>query len=165
MAFSSLKVSVGLTASALTMASRVRSWISRSKSGTCGGSTTASRSFLAVALATVPPCNDESEEQMQPAEAGAEERVADGERQEAGCDAEEHEGHAHDGDHADGERAAADERRAVEKQPDRRQGPDQPRPRQDQRQRRPRDQRRRVADEEPPRRRRAERRPRRPPLP
>src|SRR5215212_5546179 len=124
MAFSSLKVSVGLTASALTMPRRVRSWISRSKSGTCGVSTTASRSFLAVALATVPPCNDESEDQMQPAEARAEERVGHGEAEEAGGDAEEHEGDAHDGNHPDGECAAADERRAVEEQPDRRQDPD-----------------------------------------
>src|SRR5215208_5767596 len=96
--------------------------MTRSKSGILVSTgCRASVSLRAVdALATVTPCDDESENQVQRAEADAEQHVGDGERREDRAEAEEHETDAHHRHDADGERAAADERRAVEQQPGRR---------------------------------------------
>src|SRR5258708_3047900 len=126
MAFISLNVMLGVTASALTMASRVFSWMTRSRStadfwvdATAG----ARRSpggvlFTAPVLATVPPCDNESEHDVQPAEANAEECIGDGKRRRDGSHAEEHEPNPHHRNGGDGERPAADEGRAVAEQPD-----------------------------------------------
>src|SRR5215471_13855124 len=94
--------------------------MSRSKSGTCG-STIGLRLFVAAvaALATVSPCDDESENEVQTAEAGAEDEVADGKTNQRGQPAQEHEADAHERDELDGKRAAADEGRAVQQQPHR----------------------------------------------
>src|ERR1700681_3961497 len=76
--------------------------------------------FAAVAeddLATVAPCDDESEDDVQAAEGDAEEDVCGTERQERSESTEEHEADAHHRDHAHRKRAAADEGRAVQKQP------------------------------------------------
>src|SRR5256885_1948111 len=90
--------------------------MTRSRSGTGALSTT--RGFLTAAdLVTVPPCDDEAEDDVQFAEAGAEKSVGDGERREDGDESEEHETDAHDRNGGDRERAAADERRAVAEQP------------------------------------------------
>src|SRR5688572_1570860 len=91
-AFISLKVTEGLTASALTMARRVFSWINRSRSGNfvCTGSrrgSGASTDFLAaLAIArtpcrstTVSRCDHPSEDHVQATEADAEEHVCYGE--------------------------------------------------------------------------------------
>src|SRR5436190_16715117 len=96
----------------------------RSKSGIfvstgCRRGTTSS-TCLRAALATVAPCDDQSEDDVQSAETDAEQCVAERQRCERCEYAEEHEADAHDGDDADGECAAADERRAVEQQPRRR---------------------------------------------
>src|SRR5216684_345430 len=96
----------------------------RSKSGMCVSTTRLSGFsalfFAAADLATVAPCDDESEEDVQAAERGAQEDVRCAEGDERGDDTEEHEADAHHRDHADGERAAADEGRAVQQQPRRR---------------------------------------------
>ena len=56
---------------------------------------------------------------MEDAEAGAQQNVSDRQRNETRGKTQEHEEDAHDGDDADGERAAADERCAVEQEPHR----------------------------------------------
>src|SRR4029079_7424390 len=119
-ALSSLKLSDGLTASALTMPRRGFSWIRRSKSGISAGRGAGAGASLRAGLATVSPCDEDSEDDVQAAEAATEQRVGDGERREGGGQSEEHEADTHDGNHADRERAAADEGRAVEQQPRRR---------------------------------------------
>src|SRR5258706_15073602 len=74
--------------------------------------------FFAVAvLATVTPCDDESEDDVKAAETGAEHHVRRAERDERRERAEEHEGDAHHGDDTDRECAAADEGRPVQQQP------------------------------------------------
>src|SRR6266704_2559449 len=88
--------------------------MSRSKSGICVSTT------LRAVLAAIVPRDDQAEDDVQSAERGAEEKVGDGEREEGGGRAEEHEADAHHGNHADGKRAAADERRAVKQEPHRR---------------------------------------------
>src|SRR5260221_10633631 len=127
MAFISLNVMLGLTASALTMASRVFSWMTGSRStAVLGAANTGARRsaagvfFTAPVLATVPPCDHESEHDVQPTKANAEEPIGDGKRCSDGRHAEEHEPHAHQGNGGDGERPAANERRAIAEQPDRR---------------------------------------------
>src|SRR5438132_1187500 len=73
-AFSSLKVNASFTASALTMPSRTRSWIRRSSSAARkarsprGGAATASGFRTAPDLATVPPCDNPAEHDVQAAE-------------------------------------------------------------------------------------------------
>src|SRR5438132_309547 len=79
----------------------------------------ASLRAVAVALATVPPGDHESEDDMQPAEAGAEEGIGERWRGEAGGDADEHEADPHHRHDRDGELAARNERRTVEKKPHR----------------------------------------------
>src|ERR1051326_2486815 len=94
----------------------------RSKSGTVRFSMTRGSSADAVflcALAAIVPRNDESENDVQAAEAGGRENAADGD--EYRRDPERHEADAHDRDDADRERAAGDERRAIAEQPERRQ--------------------------------------------
>src|SRR5258708_38068300 len=117
MAFSSLKVRVGLTANALTMARRVFSWMRRSRSGIRGstglGRGASTPAGLFAALATISPCDDESEDDVQAAEAGAEQEVADGKRNETGGHPEDHEGGSHHGNRGDRVGAAADERASI----------------------------------------------------
>src|SRR5947209_634867 len=87
-AFSSLKVNASFTASALTMPRRTRSWISRSSSAARrarsprGGGATASGFRTAPDLATVPPCDDPAEHDVQAAEAGRQAPVSPGRRSE-----------------------------------------------------------------------------------
>src|SRR5580765_2733379 len=125
MAFISLNVIDGLTARALTMARRVFSWMTRSRSTAVSGATVAGAffpcvvftvaAFAAALLATVPPCDHEAKHDVQPPEPDAEQRIADGDRRHESGAAEEHETDAHDRDGRDGKRAAADESRAVAK--------------------------------------------------
>src|SRR5438067_953585 len=138
--------------------------MSRSKSGTCGS--TIGFLFVAAvaALATVSPCDDEAENEVQSAEAGAEDQIADRQTDERRQPAEEHEADAHQRDEPDGERAAADERRSVQQQPRRGKGIVRAAMREGEGEHRPRDERREVADEEPPRRAGHEWRRRAPPL-
>src|SRR5947209_7983037 len=113
MAFSSLNVSDGLTASALTMPRRVFSWMRRSRSGrSCRAGWrrgAGAAGALRAGLATVPPCDEDTEDDVQAAEAGGEEHVGGGEGDGRRRDAEEHEADAHHRHDADGEHAAADE--------------------------------------------------------
>src|SRR5438445_662298 len=82
--FSSLKVNASFTASALTMPRRTRSWISRSSSAARsarsprGGAATASVFRTAPDLATVPPCDDATEHDVQAAESGGQAPVSPG---------------------------------------------------------------------------------------
>src|SRR3954466_11495355 len=99
------------------MARRVFSWITRSKSGIWVSTT--SCFFAAADLATVAPCDDVAEDDVQSAEGDAEVDVGCAERKERGETAEEHERDAHDRDDFDLKRSAADECRAVKKQPHR----------------------------------------------
>src|SRR5207302_10146156 len=145
-AFSSLNVSVGLTASALIMARRVFSWMTRSKSGICVSTT--SCFFAAADLATVAPCDDESEDDVQSAEGDAEDHVGSAEGDERGEAAEEHEEDAHDRDDLYRKCSAADECRAVQQQPHRGDGGVGFHAHERQRHHRDRHERRKVADEE-----------------
>src|SRR6476646_10274681 len=93
----------------------------RSKSGTVRFSMTRGASAVAVlrcALAAIVPRNDESEDDVDAAEAGAEQDIA--ERDEKRRDAEQHETDPHHRHHTDRERAAGNERRAVAEEPERR---------------------------------------------
>src|SRR5438067_8893046 len=91
--------------------------MSRSKSGTCGSTIGFLFAAAVAALATVSPCDDETENDVQSAEAGAEDQVADRQADERRQPAEEHEADTHHRNEADGKRAAADERGAVQQQP------------------------------------------------
>src|SRR5687768_591593 len=113
----SLKLSGSVTARALTIPSRIRSWISRSRSG--GTSSEARprtvRSFWsaiglrrssgrAPCLATVPPGDRDAEPDVQPAEGEREDRVVPCGRRDEGGDAEQDEAESHDGNDPNGER-------------------------------------------------------------
>src|SRR5256886_14162332 len=125
-ALSSLKLKLSLTASALTMPRRTRSWISRSSSPVRGlapgrapaTSRSAASAFLAVpCLATVPPSNDRAEHDVQRAEPRRHQPVSPRRRSEQGGGADGHETDAHDGNDADRERAPGHEPGAVQQQP------------------------------------------------
>src|SRR5258708_1844891 len=141
MAFISLKVTLELTASALTMARRVFSWMTRSRSTAdfaagAGGCRSPGDFFTAAVLATIPPCNHEPEHDVQPPKTRAQERIGDWKRSGNGSHAEEHEPHAHHRNGGDGERPAADERRSITEEPDRPHHVLQPKPIEGQRQHR-----------------------------
>src|SRR5437764_105318 len=125
-ALSSLKLRLSLTASALTMPRRTRSWISRSSSPVRGAtaararatSRSAASAFLAaLCLATVPPGNESAEHDVQRAEARRHQPVSPRRRSEQRHGAEGHEADAHDGNDADRERAPGHEPGAVQQQP------------------------------------------------
>src|SRR5690554_3030351 len=98
------------------MPSRIRSWIRRSSSsGLCSASRLppvvatgcgVSRRGAAPCLATVPPCDDESEDDVETAEATGEDHVGPGGWGEESDRAEAHEAESHEGDDADRERAS-----------------------------------------------------------
>src|SRR5438034_3241856 len=94
--------------------------MSRSKSGTAGLTIplAARRSLLAFAvLATIAPCDDQSEDDVQAAEAGPQKNIAHAQRHERREESKEDEAEPHDGNDSDGERAAADERGPVQQEP------------------------------------------------
>src|ERR1700719_2415658 len=76
----------------------------------------------ATALATVPPGNEKSKDDVESAKTGGQERVRPG-RGSDDCErAGGHEAESHDGDDGDGVRASGDDAGAVEKEPSRREG-------------------------------------------
>src|SRR5262249_4890315 len=124
----SLNVSVSLTASALTMPRRIRSWMSRSNSGADAGDRAPApcldergasdpsrawrraRSPCAVAcLATVPPGDEDSESDQHQAEPGGHERVPPCRRGEERRRTDRHDHEAHEGHDLHGHRAAGDD--------------------------------------------------------
>src|SRR5213593_1582413 len=123
-ALSWLKLNDSLTASALTMPRRTRSWISRSSSAArepprslLSPCSTASV-FLAVpCLATVPPSNDHAEPDVQAAEPRGHEPVPPRRRPEQRRGAQEHEADPHHRDDPDRERAPRHESGPVQQQP------------------------------------------------
>src|SRR2546421_3720916 len=122
-AFSSLKVNASFTASALTMPRRTRSWISRSSSAARsarsprGGGATASGFRTAPDLATVPPCDDPAEHDVQAAEAGRQAPVSPGRRSEQRRGADDHEAQPHHRHDPHRKRAAGHEPGAVQQEP------------------------------------------------
>jgi hypothetical protein len=68
-------------------------------------------------LATVPPGDDESEDDVEAAEAGGQKPVAPGRGAKDGEAAEQHEAESHDGDGGDGEGASGHDSGAIEEQP------------------------------------------------
>src|SRR5215210_1084217 len=97
MSLSSLKASDSFTASALTIASRTRSWISRSSSGAEASappatllSASAALARAILASATVPPRDHRSEHHVQGAEPHRHEGVAPPRRGEERRGAQEH---------------------------------------------------------------------------
>src|SRR5205807_1254136 len=104
-ALSWLKLNDSLTASALTMPRRTRSWISRSSSAArepprslLRPCSTASVFRAAPCLATVPPSNDHTEPDVQAAEPRGHEPVAPRRRPEQRRGAHQHEAEAQPGD-------------------------------------------------------------------
>src|SRR2546428_5165227 len=120
----------------------------RPKSGIAGVTTFA----LAAALATVAPCDDQSEDDVKAAEAGPQKNVAHAQRHERREKAEENEAEPHDGNDPDGERAAADERGPVQQEPQGRKRLIAVVADHDRGEDRPDHERREIADEETPRR-------------
>src|SRR6266581_1419401 len=123
-ALSWLKLNDSLTASALTMPRRTRSWISRSSSAArepprslLSPCSTASVFRAAPCLATVPPSDDHAEPDVQAAEPRSHEPVAPRRRPEQRRGAHQHEAESHHGDDPDRERATRHEPRAVQEQP------------------------------------------------
>src|SRR5258706_9101727 len=128
----SLKLRLAFVARALTMPRRMRSWIRRSSSGSAGagagmrsragGAARVGLRRCASALATVPPGDEKSKDDVQATESRGQEIVGPG----CGCDDSEcargHETKSHDGDNGDGIRAAGNDASAVEKQPSGREG-------------------------------------------
>src|SRR5256885_1288983 len=126
-ALSSLKVRLSRTARALTIASRTRSWISRSRAAAAGcalaltaparsPSRRVSRAVLL--LATVPPCDDQSKYDLQDAEAGGEQPRLPDRRCEQGQRSQEHETDTHHRHDAHREGAAGDDAGAITQHPD-----------------------------------------------
>src|SRR5256886_9124856 len=122
--FSSLKVNASFTASALTMPSRTRSWISRSSSAARSarsprgdGDATASVFRTAPDLATVPLCDDSAEHDVQAAESGRQAPVSPGRGPEQRRGADDHEAQPHHGHDPHRERAARHEPGTVQQQP------------------------------------------------
>src|SRR5580658_2610521 len=79
-----------------------------------------SRSFslrIVADLATIPPCDYDSENNVQGAEAGREKKISPRSRGKQGRAAEDHEAQAHQGDDANREGAAGSDTHTVEKQP------------------------------------------------
>src|ERR1700676_1034348 len=123
MRFRSLKLRLALVARALTMPRRMRSWIRRSSSGSsragagmcsragsrAGDAVRAGLRRCASALATMPPGDEESKDDVQAAEAGGEKIVCPGGGREGGEGAGGHETQAHDGNDRDGVGAAGDD--------------------------------------------------------
>src|SRR5437660_4348079 len=107
---SSLNVRRSFTASALTIAKRVFSWITRSKSGMLVFSMTRGAASRFAALAAIVPRDHEAVDDVQSAESDAEQCVRGRERHERCSRAEEHEADAELRHDADRVRAAADER-------------------------------------------------------
>src|SRR5262245_50465365 len=120
--FRSLNVSRSFTASALTMPSRRRSWMRRSRSsgprfGGASGFRFRTSDFRLRAsdfLPTVSPRNDQPEHDVQAAEAGGHQPVPPRRGRREPDHAESHEAHPHDRHDADREGAAGRDRRAVE---------------------------------------------------
>src|ERR1035438_413288 len=99
------------------------SW--RARVGLCSraaGATFAGLRRWASALATVPPCNEKSKDDMETAEAGGEEIVCPGGGGEYCQRAGGHETEAHDGDDGDGIGASGDDSGSVEEEPGGREG-------------------------------------------
>src|SRR5690606_20066516 len=127
---SSLNESDSLTASALTSASRSRSWIRRSSSiglpswppvTLCRprGSSGASRRCAALRpLATVPPRDDRPEHDVEQPEAAGQERVAPFPRRVQGHGPDRHEAESHEGHGTHREGAAGHDAGAVEQEPE-----------------------------------------------
>src|SRR5581483_2093796 len=95
--------------------------MTRSRSPTCTGLTAGSAAnfFAAADLATVTPCDDETEDHVQPAESHRHEQIPRLGNH-GGCNSEKHVEQSHHGNDSNGMRAARDERRSVQKQPERR---------------------------------------------
>src|SRR3954447_12459107 len=112
--FRSANVSASFTASELMIASRSRSWMSRSRSGTrsrlagisCGSCCLSGFRKAELFLATVPPCDDRAEHQVNASETRSQQEVSPIHWSEDGQRALEHEAHPHHGDHPHAERAA-----------------------------------------------------------
>src|ERR1051325_5694598 len=118
-ALSSLNVSASFTASALTMPSRTRSWIRRSRSAARkpprslrSGWATASDFLAAPGLATIFPGDDHTQHDVQPAEPRRHAPVPPSGGSEQRHRAGDHEAQPHHGDDADREGAARDEARS-----------------------------------------------------
>src|SRR5712664_3761566 len=99
-ALSSLNVRLSRTASALTIASRTRSPISRSRSavftfGFTGRSGSARAIRAVLLLATVPPCDDQAEHDVKAAETACEEPRLPTRRYEQRRRAQDHETNSH----------------------------------------------------------------------
>src|SRR5213078_987254 len=163
-ALSSLNVRLSRTASALTIASRTRSWISRSSSAGAGcgfvftaRSASARVSRAVLLLATVPPCDHKTKHDVEAAKSSGHEPGPPAERREQRRGPEHHEAGAHERDHADRERAGRRYRGAVEQQPRSRHQREQLRPVQRDRQQRADQKRREEAEAEAPRRSREQR--------
>src|SRR5712691_9990752 len=71
----------------------------------------------ASALATVPPGNEKSKDDVEAAKTGGQKPVGPGCRGDDGERARGHEAEAHDGDDGDGIRASGDDAGAIEKEP------------------------------------------------
>src|SRR5215208_2011833 len=136
----SLKVSDSLTARALTMARRTRSWMSRSSSAAAAGPSVGllrrggccsrkppgalcapaffARSFAkAFCLATVVPRYVQPEADVEQPEARGHQGVAPRGGQKKRARPQEHEAEPHEGNRAHGEGSARDDARAVEQEP------------------------------------------------
>src|ERR1041385_480141 len=109
------------------MASRTRSWMTRSSaSGAVASPSTALRvgpvsgrtaRACALRLATVPPCDDGPEDDLQSAEPDRQEEVPRDRRREERQGAEEHEADPHDRHRAHRERPGGDHPDAIEEEP------------------------------------------------
>src|SRR5271165_2781218 len=117
-----MKVSDSLAASALTMPSRSRSWMSRSSSGTTPpgrGSGATGRGVLRTvfSLATEPPRDNDSKQHVQPSKAGRQKNRTPGERAEERDGPEGHEAEAHYRNNPYRERTSGDDAGSVKQQP------------------------------------------------
>src|SRR3989442_750147 len=158
-AFKSLKVRLSLTARALTMPSRTRSWMRRSSAAAgagrrLGGPTGvgAGAVFRAPlsALATVPPRDDRAERDVEAAEAGGQDTVRPRRRGEQRHCPHGHETQSQQGYDARRKRPGGDDARPVAQQPRARHRGKVARAVQGQREQRAERQRRQEAQPEPP---------------
>src|SRR5262245_51707995 len=134
----SLKVRDSLAARALTIPSRIRSWIRLSSSGAFSAARMASMARAAprgratfpgcpccpccmperaVCLATVPPCDDGSENNMKSPKPGSHEEISPTDRREDRHRPQRHETDTHHRHDLDGERTASHYSCAIEQEP------------------------------------------------
>src|SRR5262245_4440366 len=150
--FSSLNVSDWLTAGALTIASRIRSWMSRSSSSASCRTTRPAAPIgpgsEAWGSATVPPCDEQPEPDVEPAESEGHQRITPCSRGKKRECAQGHEAQPHERHGPNRVGTAGHDAGSVEQKPGAGERGEEPRANQHQREQNPNQRGRQIAEDE-----------------